>query len=244
MSDARAARIRNANATAFVQSQSVRQSTRLVPEIGLYLARESHRIFEATRLFQERHPELCAYPPYWSFAWPGGQAMARYILDNPIVVSGLRVADVGAGSGIAAVAAAKAGAAHVLAVDVDPLAAAAIEINAEANGVSAVITSSTDDCLGIVPPVDVILISDLVYEPELAIRVGAFVERALAAGLPVIIGDRLSARRPARGFVEVARFDAPLAPPLCDEDAEQGRVWHCRPHRRETRRPTRAKVTP
>jgi predicted nicotinamide N-methyase len=229
---------------AFVRSESSVTAARLVPEIKLHLARASHKIFQSTRNFQASHPEAAAFPPYWAFAWPGGQAMARHILDNPDLVRGLRVADVGAGSGIASIAAAMAGAAHILAVDVDPLAEAAIAINVEENGVSAVIGTTTEDCLADEPQADLIVISDLVYEPELAVRVGGFVERALAAGVPVMIGDRLSARRPARGFIEVARYDAPLTPPLCDEDAEQGRVWQARPRHRETRRARRVSIGP
>jgi predicted nicotinamide N-methyase len=224
----------------FVRRETAPAAPRLVPTIELRLARESHKIFQETRRFQERHPEVAAFPPYWAFAWPGGQAMARHVLDTPRLVEGRSVADIGAGSGIAAIAAVHAGARRVLAVDVDPLAATAIALNAGINGVSDAIDISTEDCLAGLPAADVILISDLVYEPELAIRVGSLIERAIAAGIPVVIGDRLSARRPARGFVEVVRYDAPLTPPLCDEDAEQGRVWHCRPHRRETRRTGRA----
>jgi predicted nicotinamide N-methyase len=230
--------------TSFVQSQSALQRAALVPEIDLHLAHDAHMVFQAVRNFNESHPELPVYPPYWAFAWPGGQAMARHILDAPALVKGLRIADIGAGSGIASIAAMKAGAAHVFAVDVDPLAAAAIAINAEANGVAAAIDISTEDCLGELPAVDIVLISDLVYEPELAVRVGAFLERVLAAGLPVIVGDRLTARCPARGFVEVARYDAPLTPALDDDDAELGRIWYCRPRRDETRRAPRTKVTP
>ncbi|MGD9802285.1 MAG: methyltransferase [Hyphomicrobiaceae bacterium] len=230
--------------TSFVQSQSAMRRAALVPEIDLHLAHDPHLIFREVRDFNESHPELPVYPPYWAFAWPGGQAMARHILDTPTLIEGLRIADIGAGSGIASIAAIKAGAAHVFAVDVDPLAAAAIALNAEANGVAAAIDISTEDCLGEIPSVDMILISDLVYEPELAVRVGAFLERVLAAGLPVIIGDRLTARCPARGFVEVARYDAPLTPALDDDDAELGRIWHCRPRRRGTPRAPRTKATP
>ncbi len=210
----------------FVRSHTTRVEVALVPEIDLELAHDSHRIFEATRRFDERHPDAPTFPPYWAFAWPGGQAMARHILDAPKLVRGLRIADIGSGSGIGALAAAKAGARHVTAIDIDPLAATAITLNATLNGTQ--IEVSAQDCLGDLPAVDVILISDLVYEPELAVRVGAFLERALAAGLPVLMADRLSARRPARGFEEVARYDAPLTPALCEGDAEQGRVWRRR----------------
>jgi len=230
--------------TGFVRSQTDVAAAHLVPEVRLRLAREPHRVFEATRHFQEGHREAQTFPPYWAFAWPGGQAMARHVLDTPELVRGLRIADVGAGSGIAAIAAAQAGAARVQAIDIDPLAVAAIALNAALNGVAGNVAPSMVDCLADLPDADLVLISDLVYEPELAVRVGAFIERAVAAGLAVIIGDRLSARRPARGFVEAARYDAPLAPPLHDEDAERGRVWHHRPHRRETPRPGRAKLVP
>lgn len=232
-----------ASPASFVRSHSTSISPHLVPEISLRLARDSHAIFEAARRFHEGHPELAAYPPYWAFAWPGGQAMARHLIDKPSLVAGLRVADVGAGSGIASIAAAKAGAACVIAVDVDPLAVEAIALNAEMNGVAAVIEPSLDDCLGTLPAVDLVLVSDLVYEPELAIRVGAFLDRVLNAGLPVIVGDRLSARRPARGFIEVARYEAPLTPALMDEESEQGRIWHCTPYRREPERPGRARIS-
>jgi predicted nicotinamide N-methyase len=231
---------------AFVRAECSAEATRLVPEIKLHLAHTPHKVFQSTRAFQAEHPDVDAFPPYWAFAWPGGQAMARHILDSSEIVRGLRVADVGAGSGIASIAAVMAGAAHVLAVDVDPLAASAIAINADANDVAATIETTTEDCLAGLPPVDLILISDLVYEPELAVRVGGFVERALAAGVPVVMGDRLSARRPAHGFVEVARYDAPLTPPLCEEDAEQGRIWQRLPQRqrRETRRAARGTIGP
>ncbi|MGE0765066.1 MAG: methyltransferase [Hyphomicrobiaceae bacterium] len=227
---------------AFAISLTCEQNAALVPEIRLRLADDAQAVFTAARRFEEQHPGLSVYPPYWAFAWPGGQAMARYILDNPEIVRGLRVADIGAGSGIAAIAAAKAGATSVLAVDIDPVAAAVIAMNAATNDLGSLITPSTVDCLATVPTVDVILISDLVYEPELAIRVVGFIERAVATGLPVIVGDRLSARRPARGFEEVVRYDAPLTPALHDEDAKVGRVWRSSLARREPRASGRAMV--
>lgn len=229
------------NAT-FILTETEVTSTHLVPEIPLRLAHDPRGIFEAARTFQAHNPQAGDYPPYWAFAWPGGQAMARHILDAPALVRGQRIADIGAGSGIASIAAARSGAAHVLAVDVDPLAAEAISLNATLNDVAAIIEPSISDCLGDLLEVDLILISDLVYEPELAVRVGAFIERAIAAGLPVLIGDRLSARRPARGFTETARYSAPLTPPLNDEETEMGRVWLQETRARKTRGSRRANI--
>jgi len=226
----------------FVRAQTIEIVTGLVPEIHLHLARDSHRIFEATRRLQQDCTEAASYPPYWAFAWPGGQAMARHILDTPTLARGQRIADIGSGSGIAAIAAARAGATRVMAVDVDPLAVAAIALNSKRNGVDGTVEISGEDCLADLLPVDLVLISDLVYEPELAVRVGAFVERCLASGIPVIVGDRMSARCPARGFTEITRYEAPLTPALCDEDTEHGRIWYARASRRETRRADRAKL--
>ena len=120
-------------------------------------------------------------PPYWAFAWAGGQALARYLLDNPALVAGRRVLDLGSGSGLVAIAAAKAGAARVLAADIDALALAAIGLNAAANAVT--LDTTADDLLAAPPGAfDVVLIGDLFYERPLAERVLAFAEAARARG--------------------------------------------------------------
>ncbi len=230
---------------AFVRAQAALGEAELVPEISLYLATESHDIFQAAETF-ERRPEQ-RFPPYWAFAWPGGQAMARYILDNAALVAGARVVDIGSGSGIAAIAAALAGARHVVAADIDPISAAAIALNAAANGCADRIEATTRDLLGALPDADVILISDLVYEPELQTRVGAFLEMAAVAGRTLLLGDRMSARQPANGMEEIARYGARLVPPLSDQEVIGARVWQFKPRgaktsqelpRHRSRRPT------
>ena len=118
---------------AFIRGSTKITPVRLVPEIRLHLATDSQRIFQRAEEL-ERPGER--FPPFWAFAWPGGQALARYILDTPAIVAGRHVIDIGAGSGIAAIAAMQAGAASALAADVDPLAALAIRRNAAANGVA------------------------------------------------------------------------------------------------------------
>lgn len=126
--------------------------------------------------------------PYWAYHWGGGLALARYVLDRPAAVAGLRVLDLGAGSGIVGIAAKKAGAKQVVASDVDPYAVAAIGLNAEANGVT--VETVLGDLTADAPPeVDVVLVGDLFYEEELARRVTTFLDRCLASGMDVLVGD-------------------------------------------------------
>lgn len=208
---------------AFVSANTLIMAPPFVSEIELHLARDSHDIFEATE--QSFAGDSRRMPPYWAFAWPGGQALARYLLDHPRVVAARRIVDIGSGSGIGAIAAAKAGARHVLAADIDPVAAGAITMNVARNGMQERVTATTDDLLATLPDVDLILISDLVYEPELQLRVGGFLERVAAAGIPVLVGDRLTAHRPASALQELASYDVALVPPLSDEEVRGGRVW-------------------
>lgn len=170
-----------------------------------------------------------SWQPYWAFAWPGGQALARYVLDNPALVAGKTVMDIGAGSGVAAIAAAAAGASRVAAADPDPLAAAAIQINARENGVEIEIV--TDDMLGREPQADLILIADLVYELELEVRVTRFLEAARARNAQVILADRTTARRPPLAVSLLGEYRAPLTPLLEESHFEHARVWRLEPAR-------------
>ncbi|MFM9942031.1 MAG: class I SAM-dependent methyltransferase [Hyphomicrobiaceae bacterium] len=205
---------------AFVQEHTVLGAAPLVPEIVLHLARDADGIFGAGDTLPR---EIERFPPYWAFAWPGGQATARWLLDHREAVAGKRVVDIGAGSGIAAIAAAMAGAAHVLAADVDPVATAAIALNAGANAVT--VATTTTDILGILPPADLVLIGDLVYDPELATRVAALLESAARQGVDVLFADRTSERRPPLAFDLLAEYAAPLTPPLAAHPFERARLW-------------------
>jgi predicted nicotinamide N-methyase len=207
--------------TAFVRSRSTVQWAPLVPEIALHLATDPHDIFADAERFTDGQTER--WPPYWAFAWPGGQGLARHLLDNPATVRGRRIIDIGSGSGIGAIAAAMAGAIDVLAADTDPLACAAITLNAADNGQR--VSTTTRDLLAMAPDVDLVLIGDLVYEPELATRVGAFLDAAARAGVAVLIGDRTTARRPPQAFDLVAEYSAPLMPELHEVMQESARVW-------------------
>lgn len=153
----------------------IRSNTRLLPvphapEIRLHVADE------ATDLWQRTEEELQAIglpPPFWAFAWAGGQALARYVLDNPDVADGARVVDFASGSGLVAIAAARAGARHVVASDLDPFAVAAIGLNAAANGVGDRVAATSDDLLATDPQADLVLAADVFYERDLAEAVTA-----------------------------------------------------------------------
>lgn len=137
--------------------------------------------------------------PYWAYPWAGGAALARYFLDHPQAMQGRSVLDLGAGSGLVAIAAVKAGAVSVAAADIDPLAAVAARLNAAANGVD--VSMIEDDLtLGLPPAVDVVAVGDLFYDRELALRVTAFLDRCLVAGIEVLVGD------PGRAFLPYQRL--------------------------------------
>jgi predicted nicotinamide N-methyase len=167
----------------------VRSSTRLamvpfVPEISLYQADDIYALWAQT----ERHLGRAGLsPPFWGVPWPGGQALARYLLDHPALVTGRRVLDFGSGSGLVAIAAAKAGAASVIACETDPLGRAAIGLNAAANGVPR--PACVDDTGAVVPAPEVVLAGDVWYDREFAGQVRGYLDRASAAGASVLTGD-------------------------------------------------------
>ncbi len=188
----------------------------LVPELELYLAKQPFDIH------QDAH-ELCGDIPFWAFAWGGGQGLARYILDNPQAVAGKRVLDIGAGSAIEALAAAKSGAKQSIANDTDLVSSAAAALNAELNQLA--LDVSSIDLLGEDPDIDVILIGDVFYLPELVTRVDAFLGRARRRGVTAYFGDRTTTRRPATPMTMLAEYLAPLTPELEIGYIETTRVW-------------------
>jgi predicted nicotinamide N-methyase len=204
----------------FVATHTHHARAALVPEIVLHLAKDARGIFEAADTFVDSG---LGARPYWAYAWPGGQALARYVLDHSDLVRGKRILDVGAGSAIASIAAMKAGATRARAADIDPVACAAARMNAELNGVFIDITSL--DLLGAPVDCDVLIIGDLVYEPDLKTRVAALIDAAIAANVTVLYGDRTSARRPPQRFHLLEEYEAPLTPPLVEDFVERARVW-------------------
>jgi predicted nicotinamide N-methyase len=176
-----------------------------VPELVLHLADD---IVEP---WQSLEAELDAGelpPPFWAFAWLGGQAIARYVLDHRDQVAGRRVLDLATGSGLCALAARLAGARDVLAVDIDPFVEAAVALNAEANGLAVDVT--VEDLLERPPPdVDVVLAGDVFYEQEMATAVGGWLHATAARGARVLVGDPGRHYLPQSGLTGLASYDVP-----------------------------------
>jgi predicted nicotinamide N-methyase len=210
--------------SAFILANTRLMTPPLVPEIRLHLAEESLPIWRKT---EEELGEMGLPPPYWAFAWAGGQALARYVLDHGDRIEGRTVIDIGAGSGLSAIAAAKVGASRVDASDIDAIAVAAMGLNATANDVS--IMATTDDWLGDAPPAaDVVLVGDLFYERPLAERVMAFVQAAAARGSLVLVGDPRRNYFPTDALVPVAQFEVPVTRELEDAEIKRAAVWQLR----------------
>lgn len=212
---------RRASAEAFIVANTRQLAPPLVPEIKLYLAEESLPIWQKT---EEELGELNVAPPYWAFAWAGGQALARYILDNPALLQGKRVLDLGAGSGLTAIAAMKAGAESVLASDLDHIALAAVHLNASLNGVE--VQTTADNLLGKQPGAfGVVLVGDLFYERALADLVSRFIDEAAAAGALVLIGDPQRNYFPKGRFCAAAEYRVPVTRELEDAEIKRTSVW-------------------
>jgi len=207
---------------AFILANTRLQAPPHTPELRLHLADEVTPIW---RMTEDELGAIGLPPPFWAFAWAGGQALARYILDHPGEVAGQAVLDFATGSGIVAIAAARAGAASVLAADIDPFCAAATALNAEANGVRIDFTDA--DLLDAAPPgADLILAADICYEQPLADRVMAWLAAARAAGgARVLIGDPGRSYFPRSGLVQLAEYRVPTTRELEDSEVKRTAVW-------------------
>jgi predicted nicotinamide N-methyase len=206
---------------AFVAANTAPLAPPLVPEIRLHLASEVTPLWHATEaaLARQQLP-----PPYWAFAWAGGQALARHLLDHPALVAGKRVVDFGAGSGLVAIAAARAGARAATAAEIDPFAVAAIAMNAALNGVTVAIEA--DDVIGRDGTAwDAVLVGDMCYERPLAERLTQWLRRLAGAGVEVLLGDPGRAYLPKAGLVPLARYTVPVSRDLEDRDTREGVVW-------------------
>jgi predicted nicotinamide N-methyase len=207
------------NCTEFVLSATGLARVPFVDEISLYLAADIYEIWRGTEV-QAGQSDLA--PPFWAFAWPGGQALARYVLDHPALVSGRSVLDIGCGSGLIAIAAAKAGAAPVTASDTDPFARTAARLNALANQVA---VSVVPDVLDSTHEADVVLAGDVWYEQDLSGLVMSFLDRAAAAGSEVLAGDIGRRYFPRHRFHPAASYEVPVSSALESAETMRASVW-------------------
>lgn len=206
---------------AFILANTRFQAVPHAPELSLWLADEITPIW---RLTEEELGEIGLPPPFWAFAWAGGQGLARWLLDHPGEVAGKRVLDFAAGSGLVGIAAMKAGAASALCADIDPFCGAAVSLNAEANGVALGFTDA--NLLQAEPPeVDVICAGDVFYEKPMAEAVLAWLTAAAARGTRILVGDPLRTYFPKSGFDLLAEYAVPTTRELEDSAVKRTRVW-------------------
>lgn len=221
---------------AFIREQTRLIAPPLVPEILLHLAEESLPIWQRT---EEELGEIGLPPPYWAFAWAGGQALARHVLDHPEIVRGKRILDFAAGSGLVGIAAGRAGARAVEAADIDRFAHAAIALNATENatrnatvdatpGTTCGITVLAADIVGIDGGWDVVLAGDIAYERDLAERVFAWLESLAARGAEVWIGDPGRSYLPRKRLEKIAEYGVPVSRDLEDTEIKRTSVWRPR----------------
>ena len=212
--------MKDIDAASFVRRETVIASPPLVPEIRLHLASEVVPLWQATEadLAKQGLP-----PPYWAFAWPGGQALARHLLDHPELVRGARVLDFAAGSGLGAIAAHMAGAASVAAAEIDRFAIAAISLNATLNDVA--VATIEKDIVGEHGSWDVILAGDVCYERPMAERVSRWLKDMAQQGVRVLMGDPGRNYLPSSGLSEIARYQVRTSLDLEDRTMRETIVW-------------------
>ena len=204
----------------FIRANTALVTPPLVPEIRLHLATEVVPLWQLT---EEELEARGVPPPYWAFAWAGGQALARYVLDHPAIVAGKSVLDFGSGSGLVAIAAAKAGAARVTAADIDRFAQAAIRLNAAANG--AIVDATTDDLIGSDGNWRVILVGDMCYERPLAERLLAWLQNRMQRGATVLLGDPGRSYFPKSGVEQLDTYRVRTTRDLEDREIRETSVY-------------------
>ncbi len=206
----------------FIRANTEILSPPLVPEVVLHLAHEALPIWQKT---EEELGAIGLPPPFWAFAWAGGQALARHILDNPEIVRGKRVLDLASGSGLVAIAAMKAGATWVTAAEIDQFAVEAVALNAELNAV--LVTPVADDLLDKDPlgDIDIILVGDLFYEKHLATHCLDWLKQAHTMGIDVLIGDPGRSYLPKEKLNRIAEYAVPVTRELEDSEIKKTAVW-------------------
>ncbi len=208
----------------------IRRETRIKPvphaeEIRLHVADEAMALWQKT---EDDLGALGLAPPFWAFAWAGGQGLARYLLDTPDLVRGKRVVDFACGSGLVGIAAMMAGAASCHAVDIDPFAAAATRMNAALNNVALSIETG-DITQGAVPQADLVICGDVFYDKHMADAVLAFLDRLLVDGIDVLVGDPGRSYLPRSRLTELAVYSVPVVGALEDSEIKRTFVYRLAP---------------
>lgn len=205
---------------SFIAAHTRLTQTPHAPSVLLHVADEATTLWEKT---EEELGELGLPPPFWAFAWAGGQALARYLLDNPTIVRGKRVFDLASGSGLVAIAAAKAGAACVIANEIDEFALAAISLNAKINHVAIEIMAG--DVVGRAINADVICAGDVFYERDMASRIEAWLRDLAANGVEALVGDPGRSYFPKDRLEKLAEYQVPVTRALEDAEIKRTAVW-------------------
>jgi len=208
---------------AFIRAETRLRPVPHAPEISLHVADEATELWQRT---EEELGEIGLPPPFWAFAWAGGQALARYVLDHPETVRGKRVLDFASGSGLVAIAAMKAGAAEVTACDIDGFAIAAMGLNADANGVA--LTPVQADLVGRDEGWDTVLAGDICYERDLAARVTEWLFSLSLRGATVLIGDPGRSYLPKERLERLELYEVPVTRTLEDAEIKKTSVWRFR----------------
>ncbi|MEO9336285.1 methyltransferase [Mesorhizobium sp. SB112] len=219
-SGSRSLKLTPSGAETFIRANTALMSPPHVPEIRLHLADEAHDLWRKT---EEELAEIGLPPPFWAFAWAGGQGLARYVLDNPAIVRGKHVLDFASGSGLVGIAAAKVGAGRISASDIDPFCETAIQLNAAAN--DAEIEFICEDCVGADRGWDVVLAGDVFYEKPFADRLIPWFEALRNRGAQILIGDPGRSYLPKQGISALATYEVPVTRVLEDAEVKRTTVW-------------------
>lgn len=211
-------------AESFIRANTALIAPPHVPEIVLHLADEAHDLWLRT---EEELEAIGLPPPFWAFAWAGGQGLARHVLDNPDLVAGKRVLDFASGSGLVAIAAAKAGAAHVLAADIDPFCGVAVALNAREN--CATLRFTDENLIGRTGDWDVILAGDVFYDHAFAGQLTPWFRTLNHQGAAILVGDPGRAYLPKTGLTALASYQVPVTRVLEDAEVKKTTVWRIEP---------------
>ena len=211
---------------AFIRANTSVMQPPLVPEVKLHLAHEAVPLWQKT---EEELGEMGLAPPFWAFAWAGGQALARHVLDNPALVRGQRVIDLASGSGLVGIAAMQAGAAGVLAADIDGFSLEAIRLNGDLNGVGLDVTGE-DLLKAPAPECGIILVGDLFYEKDLAARLVGWLAEAESRGIVALIGDPGRSYLPREKLTKLGEYKVQVTRDLEDAEIKWTSVWRLNPN--------------